>query len=101
MSDVDFLGALGGAPVPFEVNGVPVLVQPFTVADAQAYRAAREAKPDDKAAHVATLIALSVTRADGTPIGADLAAKLPAVVADALAEKIAAVNGWGDAAGNS
>lgn len=101
MDDSDFLRALGGEAVPFEVRGVPFLARPLTVSDAEAYRQYRDANPDDKAGHVAKLIALAVTRGDGGVIPFDLAAKLPANVADEFARKVATVNGWDDSPGKS
>ena len=101
MSDADLLGALGGAPVSFQVNGVALKTRRLTVAQALRFRSYRDKYPDDKAGHIAALIAIGVTREDGAPITLELAKALPADVADEIAQKVADVNGWGDAAGNS
>lgn len=101
MTDSDLLGALGGAPVSFVVNGVQLKTRRLTVAQALRFRAFRDKAPDDKAGHLAALIAIGVTKADGSPIPLDVAKQLPADVADEIAAKVADVNGWGDAAGNS
>ncbi|HEY1191934.1 MAG TPA: hypothetical protein VGE74_30165 [Gemmata sp.] len=101
MTDADFLGALGGAPVSFEVGGVPLVTRRLTFAQAQRFREYSKKCPDDKPAHLAALIAIAVTRGDGAPISVELARQLPAEVAEAIADKVADVNGWGDTAKNS
>lgn len=101
MTDADLLGALGGAPVAFEVNGVRLSTRRLTFAQAQRYRAYRDSHPDDKPGHLAALIACAVTRADGSPIPLSVAYQLPADVANEIADKVADVNGWGDAPKNS
>jgi hypothetical protein len=100
MSESDLLAALGGAAVPFEARGVKFLARPLTLAGAAKYDELRKAGADDYPARAALLISLCVTREDGSPLSAEFAAALPAPVADALAGRLAELNGWGDHAGN-
>jgi hypothetical protein len=101
MNESDLLAALGGAPVPFEVKGIPLRIRPLSGADAIAYREFTRANPEDQAGALAKLLALSVVGPGGVPFTEALANRLPFSVAEKIAERVAQVNGWGDAAGNS
>lgn len=102
VSESDLLAALGGAAVSFEVApGVVLALGPLTLPDAQAYSAYRKANSDDAAGAVSKLLALSVTGPGGMVWSEEFARKLPAAVVDKIAGRIAELNGWGDAPGNS
>lgn len=101
MSESDLLAALGGESVQFEVRpGVSVTLRPLSLADAGEYGAYEPANPADVTAKTAKLISLAASL-NGTPITFDVARKLPATIAEKIAEKIAEITGWGEAAGNS
>lgn len=99
MSGADLVSALGGKLVPFDLNGVALWLRPLTANDLLMYQAA---KTDNAAASAVALIALSVVdEAGGRMLTAEQAGTLPVKAAEALAMRIASLNGFEGTAGKA
>lgn len=101
MDKASAMAALSRAAIPFEVGGVTLTLRKLKFAEAQAVREYRKQNPDKVAESVAKLFALSVTWPDGSRMTEADAFELDADFADRIAQHLAELNGWGDAAGNS
>lgn len=101
MSESDLLAALGGAAVSFEVvPGVTLALRPLSMTDAGEYQRYRKDHGVDPVGAVIKLVAMSASGPDGKPLTEEIVGKLPASKVEMIAQRIAQLNGWGDAAGN-
>lgn len=102
LTEDDLLAALDGTAVSFEVKpGVALSLRPLTIPDARAYRQYRVTHPDDPEGATLMLVALCASGPGGLALTAEFVARLPVAVVGRIADEIARLNGWGDAAKNS
>lgn len=94
MTGSDLISALGGKVVPFDLGGVPLWLRPLTMGDLTEYKAIKDA---DVGKASAILIAYSVVTESGErALTVEQAGSLPVKAAQALAARIAQLNGFED-----